>query len=87
MTLASTRLLGIAIAASAGWTLMFLLWRRRQQQQQLQSLRRLQEARRRPPTVESAAPAQVLPDPEMAEAPPPELDPELEIISTLLFTK
>jgi hypothetical protein len=65
MTLASTRLLGIAIAASAGLTLMFLLWRRRQQQQQLQSL---QEARRRPPTVESAAPAQVLPDPEMAEA-------------------
>jgi len=85
MTLASTRLLGIAIAASAGWTLMFLLWRRRQQQQQLQSLRRLQEARRRPPTVESAAPAQVLPDPEMAEAPPPELDPELEIILSLRF--
>jgi hypothetical protein len=82
MTLASTRLLGIAIAASAGLTLMFLLWRRRQQQQQLQSL---QEARRRPPTVESAAPAQVLPDPEMAEAPPPELDPELEIILSLRF--
>ena len=87
MVLAATRSLCIAIAASAGSTLMFLLWRRRQQQQQLQSLRRLQEARRRLPTVESAAPAQVriLPDPEMAEAPPPELDPELEIILSLRF--